>query len=33
MAHSLRLACDAAGHVAQIAANVNDEDVNSLPIE
>jgi hypothetical protein len=33
MAHSLRLAYDAAGHVTQIAANVNHEDVNALPIE
>lgn len=33
MAHSLRLACDAAGHVTQIAANVNHEDVKALPIE
>ena len=33
MAHSLRLAYDAAGHVTQIAAIVNHEDVNALPIE
>ena len=33
MAHSLRLACDAAGHVVQLAADVNHDDVISLPIE
>lgn len=31
--HSIRLACDAAGHVAQLAANINHEDVTALPIE
>lgn len=31
--HSLRLACDAAGRAAQLAAQVNHEDVMALPIE